>query len=44
MENPDALGYPQAAAASKVAWHRLHGLSPEVKASIDGGVIHDHRV
>jgi len=25
-----------------VCW--LHGLSPEVKASIDGGVIHDHRV
>ena len=25
-------------------WHRLHGLSPEVKPTIDGRLIHDHRV
>src|ERR1700730_12886715 len=25
----------------RLRWHRLHGLSSEVKASIDGGVIQD---
>jgi hypothetical protein len=28
----------------RLRWHWLHGISPEVKASIDGGVIHDHQV
>jgi hypothetical protein len=28
----------------RLRWHRLHDLSSEVKAIIDGRVIHDHRV
>ena len=30
--------------AARLRWHRLHGLSSEVKASIDGCLISDHRV
>jgi hypothetical protein len=31
-------------AAARLRWHWLHGLSSEVKASIDDRLINDHRV
>jgi hypothetical protein len=29
--------------ASRLRWLRFHGLSPEIKANIDGRLIDDHR-